>query len=649
LQFRILGPVELRADHAVVPLGGQKPRLLLVALLLHANQAVSLDRLMEVLWESSPPYSATANFHTYVASLRRALSHAAPSGGSRLVCQRGRYLLRVEQGELDLLLFEDLCRQGQTALAQGDSPSGVQLLERGLALWRGAAAEDVPRVLGLAPYLSALDERRLTVLEACIETRLALGEDAALVPRLRALLAENPLRERAWMQLIIALYRSAGAAEALAAYAEARTTLVRELGIEPGPELRRLQQAVLHRDPALGARGPALPARAGTATDRPAAVGRVAERVTEATMAPHQLPRDAPFVGRAAELASLRALFDPGKPGCRTPTAGVYGLGGIGKSALAIHAAHLLSEQFEDGQLYVDLQGAQEGLRPFAPDEAAARCLRALGIPGRLIRGCCGEAVTHLRSVLTGRQLLLLLDNATDAAQVLPLMPARPGCAVLISSRQMLPTVDGAVHLGLDVLAPSEAVELLGGLIGDQRLASEPAAAVELARLCGRLPLALRVVGARLLSRATWPLARLVERLADERHRLDELEFAGLSVRSCFQAGYGELRRSDARIDQLAGHLFRLLGVLRVTEFGLPLAASLLNASDRITERALQRIVDVGLLDNRDAGCYRLHSLLRLFAAERAVHEEPEAVLDQAAARAEACVAVTAAAGDEAQ
>jgi DNA-binding SARP family transcriptional activator len=637
LRFSILGPVELRADRTVIPLGGQKPRLLLVALLLHANQAVSLDRLMEVLWESSPPYSATANFHTYVASLRRALGHATPSGGSRLLCQRGRYLLRVEPGELDLQLFEDLCRQGHAALAQGDPHGGVQLLERALTLWRGAAAEDVPRVLGLAPYLSALDEQRLTVLEDAIEAGLALGEDAALVLRLRELLAENPLRERAWRQLIVALYRSAGAAEALAAYAEARATLVRELGIEPGPELRKLQQAVLNRDPALGTGGPSLAARASTAAARPATIRRVAERITELTMAPHQLPRDAAFVGREVELARLRGLLDPAEPGGPTPTAAVYGVGGIGKSALVIHAAHLLTERFEDGQLYVDLQGAREGLRPLTPDEAAARCLRALGIPDDRIRRCCGEAVTDLRSVLTGRRVLLVLDNATDAAQVLPVMPASPSCGALISSRRMLPTIDGALHIGLDVLAPSEAVELLGGLVGDERLASEPAAAMDLARLCGCLPLALRIVAARLLSHPSWPLACLAERLAEERHRLDELEFAGLSVRSCFEAGYGELCRGGTPIDQLAAQLFRLLGLLRTVEFGLPLAAALLDLDDRTTERALQRIVDAGLLDHPDAGRYRLHDLLRLFAAERAVREDPEVALEEAAARAEAC------------
>jgi DNA-binding SARP family transcriptional activator len=646
LRFRILGPVELRADRMVVPLGGQKPRLLLVALLLHANQAVSLDRLMEVLWESSPPNSAMANFHTYVASLRRALSRAIPSDGERLLCQRGRYLLRAEPGELDLQVFDDLCRQGQAALAQGDPPSGVQLLERALSLWRGSAAEDVPRVLGLAPYLSALDERRLTVLEDCIEARLALGEDGALVLRLRELLAENPLRERAWTQLIIALYRSAGAAEALAAYAEARATLVRELGIEPGPELRRLQQAVLNRDPSLGAQGPALAAPAGATTARPAAGGRMAERIAEATVAPRQLPRDVAFIGREAELTRLGDLSDQMKADRLTPTGAVYGLAGVGKSALVIHAAHLLAERYQDGQLYVDLQGTQEGLPRLTPDEAAARCLRGLGIPSGSIPSCNGEAAAQLRSVLTRRRVLLVLDNVIDAAQVLPLMPASPGCALLISSRQMLPTIDGALHVGLDFLAPGEAVELLGVLIGDERPASEPAAAAELARLCGRLPLALRIVAARLLSRPLWPLAHLVERLADERHRLDELEFAGLSVRSCFQAGYGRLRWGEAPIDQLAAHLFRLLGLLNAAEFDLPLAAALLDLSDRTTERALQRIVDAGLLDNRDAGRYRFHDLLRLFAAEQAAREEPVTVLEQTATRARAGALVAAIGGD---
>ena len=340
---------------------------------------------------------------------------------------------------------------------------------------------------------------------------------------------------------------------------------------------------------------------------------------------PHELPADIPdFTGHEAKFERLLAAFT--QAGRASPTVlTVHGVGGVGKSTLAIHAAHQLAAQFPDGQLYLNLQGATAGLRPLDPVDALARLLRALGLEGREIPAEVDEAAARFRSRVAGRRILLVLDDAISASQVRPLLPASPTCAALITSRQVLATVDGASHVHLDLLPAEHAIRLLGGLAGVDRLAVEPQAAADLARQCDYLPLALRIAGARLAARPSWPVGALAERLGDERTRLDELESDDLAVRSCFQVSYRALRTSEDDRDRTAARLFRLLGLHRGPEVSTWTAAALLDTPPEVAETALERLVDAQLLKAAGSSRYAMHGLLLLFAREQASHDEPEA------------------------
>jgi tetratricopeptide (TPR) repeat protein len=343
-----------------------------------------------------------------------------------------------------------------------------------------------------------------------------------------------------------------------------------------------------------------------------------------ALLVPHELPADVlNFTGREAELARLlTTLTDKALASC--PVVAMHGVGGVGKSALAVHAAHRLASRFPDGQLYVNLQGATAGLRPLSPGELVARLLRGLGVDGRDIPVEVEEAAARFRSLMAGRRVLLVLDNAVSAVQVRLLLPASPTCAAIVTSRQVLATLDGASQLHLDVLPPRQAIRLLGKFCGAMRLTAEPHATEDLARQCDYLPLALRIAGARLAGRPSWPVRALAERLADKRTRLDELELADLAVRSCFHVGYQALNGSaDTRERQLA-RLFRLLGLHRGSDFGVWTAAALLKTSPTIAEAALEQLVDAQLLETPARHRYRMHSLLLLFAREQADRDEPE-------------------------
>jgi tetratricopeptide (TPR) repeat protein len=357
---------------------------------------------------------------------------------------------------------------------------------------------------------------------------------------------------------------------------------------------------------------------------------------------PHELPADIPnFTGREAELDRLLRTLT-GEAAAAPAVVAIHGVGGVGKSALAVHAAHQLASRFRDGQLYVNLQGATTGLRQLRPGELVARLLRGLGLHGRDIPVDIEEATARLRSLVAGRCILLVLDNAVSAAQVRPLLPASPTCAAIVTSRRVLATLDGAHQLHLDVLPPAQAIRLLGKLCDAGRLGSEPRATEDLARLCDYLPLALRIAGARLAARPSWPVRALAERLADERTRLDELELADLVVRSCFQVGYQALNGSADGDERLAARLFRLLGLHRGPEVGVWTAAALLDSSTATAEAALEQLVDAQLLETPARRRYRMHSLLLLFAREQADRDEPEAERQAALRRMLDCYLATA-------
>ena len=607
MEFRLLGPLEVVDGDQLVPIPSAKHRVLLAYLLVRHGEVVTVDELAEVIWGDALPANPRTTVQTYVSRLRQRLHledmlQSRPDG----------YVLAVARGGIDLGRFEILLGQASQATGAGDRQAGAALLRQALAQWRGTPLVDVPSEKLQRNVVPQLVEQRLSALQRRIEADLALGRHAEVVAELRALTDQDPLREPYWKLLMLALYRCGRQADALHAYQRARQALVDELGIYPGPELRGLHQAVLTNDPAL-----ALPA---------AAVGE------DGGVRPSQLPLDvAHFVGRAELLGEIKRLLGDDQ---RVPVVALSGPPGVGKTALAVHAAHRLAERFPDGQLYVDLQGPTAGLRPLPPVEVLGRFLRALGAAPGAIPSDLAEASTMFRSRVAGRRLLMVLDNAADAAQVLPLLPASPGCGVVVTSRWTLSALEGASHLRLAVLDPGEALALLGRLADPQRLAAEPEAAAEVARWCGHLPLALRIAGARLAVRPAWPVAALAERLADAQHRLDELELPEVGVRASFAVSFAQLRASQDPLDRTAATAFELLGVLDGPDLGVPVAARLLKLPEETAERALELLVDAHLLETPAPGRYRLHDLLRVYARELASERHSEAERAAALSRA---------------
>jgi DNA-binding SARP family transcriptional activator len=625
MEFLILGPLEVRSeDGQPVGVRATKQRTLLAMLLLQANATVTDQALVDALWETEPPASAVANLRTYASAVRRLLGagSAGAAAGARLLTQAGGYRLEVDPERLDLLRWRRLVDRGTAAYRGGDLAGAAGELAEASALWRGRPLGDLELHGAVQAQVAALNEQRVEALEALVDARLGLGEHAELVVELRRLVEEYPFHERFWELLMLALYRSGRQAEALAAYQEARQRLIGELGVEPGPALQRLERAILSADPALR---PSPPEAAG-ATAR----------------APGQLPPDvAGFTGREDLLAVLAGLLVPvggagggagdgAGRGAGMAVAAIAGTAGVGKTALAVHAAHLAAGQFPDGQLYANLHGASAGLQPLQPLDVLGRFLRALGIDPSAVPAELEEASALFRSQLSDRRLLVVLDNAADAAQVAPLLPASSGCGVLVTSRQLLTGLDGANHLHLDVLAASDAIELLGRLVGEERVAAEPQAAAEVARWCGWLPLALRIAGARLAARPSWPVRALAERLGDTQRRLDELELAEAGVRTSFAVSCEQLAASAEPVDHAAAGLFGTLGLLDGPEVGVPVVARLLDQPEEAAEGALERLVDAQLLETPAPGRYRFHDLLRLYARELA--QERHAAPERAAA-----------------
>jgi DNA-binding SARP family transcriptional activator len=603
MEVRLLGPVEVHADGGQLPVRGPIQRALVGMLALHANRVVASQELLRSVWGPAST-AARRSLQWQVWQLRRLLGADA----DRLVYRAPGYLLRVEPGELDLARFQDLADQGRELLAAGDAEEAGRRLGAALALWRGQALEDV-QAAALVEEGARLEQRRLAVVEDRIQADLAAGRHDGLVAELEGLVAAQPLRERLCGLLMVALYRSGRQAEALAAFRALRQRLVEQQGVEPSPPLQELHRRILAADPALEPPAGAAP---GVQAAAPAPT-------------PRQLPPDvAGFTGRAPELLQLQRLLAAGGQGPAVIGA-IQGAAGIGKSALAVHAAHRLAERFPDGQLYVDLHGATAGLRPLEPLEVLGRFLRALGMAPAAIPNDPEEASAAFRSRLAGRRLLMVLDNARDAAQVHPLLPAA-GCGVVVTSRQALTSLDGATLLHLGILSAEEAVELLGRLAGEERVAAEPEAAAEVARCCGYLPLALRIAGARLAARPGWPVRALAERLGDAHRRLDELELAEAGVRASFAVSSRQLGAGDDPVDRAAAEAFGLLGLLDGPEVGVPVAARLLDQPEEPAERVLERLVDAQLLETPSPGRYRLHDLLRLYAREQAAirHSEPE-------------------------
>ncbi len=636
MRFRILGPLEVWTGQDWGGIGAPKWRALLAALLLSQGQAVSTERLIAELWGDDPPDRAANLVSVYVLRLRRAIGDPL---GHALTTRAPGYQLLLDPGDLDAVRFEALGGQGRQALTAGNYRRAAGLLAEALALWRGRALADVPPSALVTAEASRLEESRLAALELRIEADVGCGLNAQLVPELRRLLSDQPLREGLWSLLIRALDGSGRQAEALAAYGQARKVISDELGVDPGPELQRLYQAMLAAD-RVRPRQPAAPSPGSPGTESssrgaPAAqTGPRTARPGSPRRVPAQLPADvADFTGRDSHLDRLRGLVSETRHRDHpaVTVAVLVGAPGLGKTALAIHAAHLLRPDFRDGQLYVSLRGGSE--QPVPPDEVLARFLRDLGVDGARVPVDPEERAAMYRTRLDERQMLIVLDDAGDAAQVRPLLPGTGSCAVIVTSRHRLSDLAGSRLVDLDVLDDREAAELFTRIIGAERADAEPGPVRDVLTVCAGLPLAIRIAGARLTARRSWSVRALADRLADQRRRMDEFTAGDLAVRATFQVSFDALHRPANRGGINPARVFRLLGVWQGPSIGLQAAAALVGEPGEPVAEALEVLVDANLLESPAPDRYRLHDLLRAYAAERAEADEAPQAIDEAVRR----------------
>lgn len=602
MRFAVLGPLEVVDDDGstITPEAAQQRRLLAL-LLCHHPAPVPSERLIDALW-SEPRASARRNLQVLVHRLRRRL------GDERLRYGPAGYRLAVQAGEIDAEEFEVLCARGQDHLRAGEIEAARDTLAAALAVWRDTAYAGLDEFDPIGIEAARLNELRLVALEDRARANIAAGQQAQTVAELTRLVAEHPLRESARELLMLALHRSGRSADALDVYRQGRRTTIDELGLEPGAGLRELERVILAGDPPSesGAEGSAIPETLATPAELPAP--------------------DRTFTGREAEIERMLQPLSKTDGEPLAPILAISGPGGVGKSALARQVAHAVIDRFPDGQLYINLHGSTPGADPTDPRDALGRFLRSLGLIDARIPDAVDEASTLFRSITADRRILIVLDNATNSTQIRPLLPGRGGPGVIVTSRAVPADLDVTDHIHLASLSDDEAGRLLGRLAGAERVADEPDAATELAGLCGNLPLALRIAGARLTARPDWSLTSMCERLRDSRARLDELAHGELAVRSSCAVSFAALPESTSS-------LFAALGLLDLADVTAPVVAALVDRPVAQARHDLDRLVEARLLDADPGGRYVLHDLLRLFARERAAETFEPAERDAALTR----------------
>ncbi|WNV86473.1 BTAD domain-containing putative transcriptional regulator [Umezawaea sp. Da 62-37] len=583
VEFRLLGSVAALVDGSNVPLGGPKPRLLLAALVLARGRSVPGSRLVDLLWDDDPPRSATGLLHTYVSGLRRAL------GPDVIRRDPAGYRVDIEAGVVDVHEFDRLAADASLAAERGEHERARDLCVAAESWWRGDALAGLGGAFAAAEA-ERLRDARLAVVQVRVAALAALGADEALVGELTALVAEHPFHERLRASLVAALGRTGRRSDAMACFHEARELLADELGVEPGAELREAYRALLVEEEAP----PAL--------------------------VPDQLPEDIPdFVGRRDELLRIHG-------GARVVV--VSGQPGAGKTTLAVRGVRTAPTAFPGGRLYVDLRGSRQPLDPF---DGLGRFLRALGVAAAAVPSRLDERVGQYRTITAARGVVVVLDDAATERQVRPLLPGGERSRCVITTRRRLSALESAEHLGMPVLDGAEGLALLARA-AEGRVAEDPNAAREVLRLCGHLPLAVRIVGARLAARPDRPLSAVVARLREQRRVLDELVVGDLEVR-------GSLALSYDALDERARRALRRLGWLGTSDFAPWVLAVLLDVPVPDAEDVVDELVHAQLLDVVGGGRFRPHDLTRIFAWERAEAEEDRDALAATATRvAEVCL-----------
>jgi DNA-binding SARP family transcriptional activator/tetratricopeptide (TPR) repeat protein len=639
MEFRVLGPLNVVRSGTATPVSGDKQRALLAALLLEPNTPVSKERLFESLWGQDIPPSADASLHNHVMRLRRQLG---PEGDTLIRAVAPGFLLQIGPGQLDAREFAERCAAGQRAGRAGQPARAARLFAEALALWNGTPFADVPGLDPQDPRVQQLHETRLRAFEGRIEADLNLGRHHELIGELRTLVAEHPLREGLYGQLMLALFRADRQAEALETYRGLRQTLIERLGVEPAASLRQLHQRILNADPALaapqfadsepaapdlaaaqlGAPGPeatgpepaetqpaaAQPADADPARTDPAAGPPVAAPIDPRR---HQLPADIrAFTGRTRELDRLVELARRAPEGTASGLvliSAIDGMAGIGKTTLALRLAHLVRADFPDGQLFLDLHGHTPGLAPLAAADCLERLLVSLGVPVQDVPADPEERAALYRHKLAGTRTLIILDNAADGLQVRSLLPDTAGCLLLITSRRRLTGLDDTHSVTLDLLTTAEAITLLHLAAGPDRIAVDHPAVGELVALCGHLPLAIRITGARLRQRRSLSIDTVLGQLREANTRLARLQDSRSNLTAALCVSYQALSPAEQ-------HLLRCLGQVPGADFDSYAAANLIGSDLRAAERLLESLLDHSLLTTPATGRYGLHDLVRLYA-----------------------------------
>lgn len=640
-RFGILGPLLVEDSAGPRPIAAARQRALLAALLLTAPRPVAAADLADQVWNLEPPAGAAGTLHSYLSRLRGVLGPL----GDRVKTHSSGYTVELGPGELDIDVFRELRDRARSATARGDLENAATAYGEALALWRGAPLADVPGGPWRDDAVRYWDEQELATREELFEVEVRLGRAAAVIPRLRVLVAENPFRERPAALLLHALAADGRRAEALAEYQRVRRVLVEEAGIEPGEQLRAAFHEILREDD----------------DRRPAA--------------PHLLPAGvADFTGREEQLAAVAEVLTAPEPGDPPAVVVVTGPGGVGKTSFAVRLGQRLRSEFPDGQVFVRLGGLRA---PRRPAELVAEVLRALGVTE--FPGDAEKRSALLRTTLADRRVLLVLDDATDPAQIRRLLPASAPAALVVTTRRRLPGLPGQVPVELGSLPLAQATAMLARIIGADRAAAEPEALARLAEACGGLPIALRICGARLAQRRNRSVASLVARLETVGRRLagiDALDDAARAARSesepqpepeaedgddrtdqrqpaessalrgPLEESYRALNYGAAGRDVDVARAFRLLSLIGGERFSLPAAAAALGIDDFDADSAVEHLVEVSLLETAGSDRFAFHPLIQELAREHARATDGTAERHAALGRWTAWCLATAAAAD---
>lgn len=601
VEFCVLGPIEVLTGGRSLSFSRRQQRLIVGILSLEVNRAVSFERLIELIWGPDPPREPRAVLQTRISEARRILS-SAPEWAAEveLTTYHDGYVLKADPDRVDACRFSRLLEIARTA-ADDDAR---RVLRQAVGIWRGRALGGWLTKAGADLCLS-LESARLTAIEDLYDIELRAGRHYEVVDEIVGLAAANPGRERLTLQLMQALHLSGRTAEALEVYRRMRRWLKEELGLDPPAKAESLHRCIL--------RGAAEHRRNTTVDKRTNASLSHSPTPQRPCLLPAGI---ADFAGREKELATVADLLTARSNESAPTTVAIDGAGGVGKTALTLHVAHRLREHFSDGQLYANLRGFGQG-QPAEARDVLGRFLRALGVTA--VPDDMDDRTGLYRRLLDGRKVLVVLDNAAAARQVLPLVPGSSSCAVLVNSRTRLAAELGAHAVGLDVLDPS-ASSILLARIGGARIHSEPQPTRELAALCGHLPLALRIAAAKLATKPHWSVQRLVDQLAETHTRLGYLSFGQMDVRSTIATSYGSLTPSAQRLLRRLGHID--LPDVTVWTAAATLDSKLDEAEELLDQLYNARLAEVGGVEPTGHARYRLHELVRLFAAARAVTEE---------------------------